>query len=297
MKNTMNSGAVVGLLLLFLIFSFYAKNNIVENTSNQSQSLIDLKYNSVIHKESVIIGGYSYDLFFYEKGDPGLYLSFLIVDKGTIIFDSKKSGIEIAGDMFEDGSWVRALVQNGRETMMFVEHGFASNPRRTLILEKFKESFQVTLFDTRVGDVTFYDSDKDGIMELLGSISLGQIPLTPGQRVVYNWHVNMYVPNKDLTFQLALYGLKNAEVEFKNQPDERTFDFLISCYLLTGQIDQGRARLPVYLEWAKQAKDSKTLIAQYRNIFDSKEFKSALLNYQDWIKRLPDAKIELLVNN
>jgi hypothetical protein len=297
MKNTLYSSAAIGLFLLLLFFGFmnnHTKDNVIKTSPQEGSSAINLKYSSAIHKESVVIGSSSFDVLFYEVGDPGFYLSFLIIANQTIIFDSKKMGIEIAGEDFYDGSWIKTLVQNGRETMMFIEHGFASNPARTLILEKINGAFQITLLDTNIGDAYFYDTDKDGNMELMGSISLGQVPLTPGEIAVYNWYVDRYVPNKNLTFQEALKRVKSAEEEFRKQPDDIAFDHLISMYLLTGQIDQGRARLPEYLEWAKKAADANALIVKYRNIFDSKEFISEYSSYKDWIQQLPAGKVELL---
>ncbi|MGN7763727.1 hypothetical protein [Paenibacillus sp. 22594] len=237
----------------------------VEATGTAS---IEDQYPGFVHKESFDLNGQTYEVYYWNSGDFD-YTQFEVAKNREIVFDSKQKGLSFeGGNKFDQAKsiWAKALIQNGRPTLLF---SLADNrpESATIVLEEIEGELQVTVNDDVL--LTFEDVDQDGKLELLASPYSGQVPLGPALFAVYEFKNNQYIPNRARTQQYYEDQLVIEEQHYKTEPEESTFESLMDVYLILDRLDEAEAKFPEYYKWAGQTAGDGGFVSVYHKLIEA----------------------------
>lgn len=229
---------------------------------------IEDQYPSFVHKESFDLSGQTYEVYYWNSGDFD-YTQFVVVKNREILFDSKQKGFSFEGGYQFDQAksiWAKALIQNGRPTLLF---SLADNrpESATIVLEEIEGELQVTVNDDVL--LTYEDVDQDGELELLASPYSGQVPLGPALFAVYEFKNNQYIPNRARTQQYYENQLVIEEQHYKTEPEESTLESLMDVYLILDRLDEAEAKFPEYYKWAGQTAGDGGFVSVYHKLIEA----------------------------
>ncbi|OKP95918.1 hypothetical protein [Paenibacillus sp. P46E] len=229
---------------------------------------IEEQYPGFVHKDSFELNGQTYEVYYWNSGDFD-YTQFVVARNRELLFDSKQKGLSFEGGVKLDQTksiWAKALIQNGRPTLLF---SLADNrpESATIVLEEIEGKLQVTVNDEVL--LTYEDVDQDGELELLASPYSGQVPLGPALFAVYEFRDNQYIPNRARTQQYYENQLVIEEQHYKAEPEESTFESLMDVYLILDRLDEAEAKFPEYYKWAGQTAGDGGFVSVYHKLIEA----------------------------
>ncbi len=162
------------------------------------------------------------------------------------VFDSSEHSVMqyFCGDLFyKDKALFRLENKNGNKfpELYFAEWNGNGSPEGVVIIEYVNNRYQILLRAT-LGLLEFRDLDNDGIVELCGIASFGQIARVaePSFLVAYTYKDNKYISSYEMTKHLHEERLKKYEEEFAENPNEMSLGWLLGLCAFGGFLDRGK---------------------------------------------------------
>ncbi|WP_127529356.1 hypothetical protein [Paenibacillus kobensis] len=234
-----------------------------------------------IHKDVFELDGQNFSVLYWNEGEFD-YSRFAIMKQDDIVFDSLERGITFeggAGGQTDGESWSTGIVYNDHATFLFDLVDNRPDPS-SILIEEVEGEMKVTVQD----NVELNFAQAKGNPVLVGFLSYGQMPLFPALNAVYVWQSGHYEVSTVLTQQYWEDELDNRQLAFKQEPNERRLDSLLSAYLLLNRIEDGRKWLEDYS--LNNISADNEYLQTYKDYYNDKDMVDEAL-YENWMDKLP----------